>query len=268
MKKIGDIILKANEELKEKALFPLFSIFVVDIVGTIEKIKFLEKLSKSIFNILHSILGVEIFENGESAYKFGKVEGNSSEYIFDNLKIVVYYNTISQFEENLLKYILAIAEIHYENVKKFETMKENAFYDELTGALSRKAGMELLFKKYHELKRENKIGTIVFVDLDGLKKINDTYGHLEGDKVLREFVSTVKKFIRKGDFIVRWGGDEFVIFLNGEYGEKVVKRIEKNTKTKFSWGSVNIPGSFDDVIGAINKSDKEMYRQKIIKKLN
>ncbi|ABR31681.1 diguanylate cyclase [Thermosipho melanesiensis] len=266
MSKIGDIILKANNELKEKALFPLFSIFVVDIVGTIEKREFLEKLCKSIFNILHSVVGVIVLENEKIVYKYGNFDSEFIDFSLDKIMIKIYHKEISNFEENLLKYILAIAEIHYDNVKKFEIMKENAFFDELTGALTRKAGFEMLSKKFHELKRENKIGTLIFIDLDGLKKVNDLHGHLEGDKLLKEFVYVSKEFIRKGDFVVRLGGDEFVIFVNSEHGDAIVSRIKNHTRANFSWGSVNIPAGFKDIVEAIEKADKKMYKQKILKK--
>ncbi|MBB6063194.1 diguanylate cyclase (GGDEF)-like protein [Thermosipho japonicus] len=266
MGKISDIIFEASETLKEKALFPLFSISVIDIIGTIEKEEFFYKMARTLFNIIPAVNGVEIFDNKLIA-SFGTTNGKNKDYKLNNIIFRLYFNKISQFEERLLKYILAIAEIHYRNVIKFEQVKGNSLYDELTGALTRKAGIEILQKKFYEIKRSNKKASIVFIDIDGLKETNDKLGHFAGDKLLREFVLVVKELIRKGDFIIRWGGDEFVLFLNTIDAKSVINRLESLIRTKFSWGVSIIPEGFNDILEAVEYADKLMYKQKFLKKM-
>jgi len=73
--------------------------------------------------------------------------------------------------------------------------------------------------------------SLLFMDIDNFAVFNDTYGHAEGDRVLRLLVETIEGSIREGDQIVRYGGDEFVVFLRGMDAEKakhVAERIMEN----------------------------------------
>ncbi|MBN2894997.1 MAG: sensor domain-containing diguanylate cyclase [Campylobacterales bacterium] len=89
----------------------------------------------------------------------------------------------------------------------------DASKDEMTGALNRNA-LEYIFINQYELALATS-GTFVLAmcDLDHFKLINDTYGHLAGDSVLKEFVRVVKHTLRDSDIIIRYGGEEFIILL-------------------------------------------------------
>jgi diguanylate cyclase (GGDEF)-like protein len=107
----------------------------------------------------------------------------------------------------------------------FETLKELAVYDPLTNFFNRHFAEKVL-------KRElaNPPYTIAIGDLDNFKKINDTYGHLVGDKVLREVANVIRQNLRKTDLVVRWGGEEFLIFLKKtpvEIGRLIADRIRR-----------------------------------------
>jgi diguanylate cyclase (GGDEF)-like protein len=65
----------------------------------------------------------------------------------------------------------------------------------------------------------NRVFSIIFLDLNGFKQINDTYGHLVGDEVLKQFASELKSAFRSTDVVSRWGGDEFVVILDCDIGE-------------------------------------------------
>ena len=144
-------------------------------------------------------------------------------------------------------------------------------------------GLEL-FRMAHEAKRS--VG-VIFLDLDGLKKINDTYGHAEGDKAILAFAEILRRCFRKTDLLVRYGGDEFVVVVSGlqeDAMQRSMDRIagqiaafnaqtEKQWELSASWGSA----FFDPLSGEepsptfekmLHLSDSRLYEIKKKKKEN
>ncbi len=102
--------------------------------------------------------------------------------------------------------------------------------DALTGALNRHA-LKAIFETQYELAMATQSSFILAMcDLDHFKRINDTYGHVAGDEVLKLFVRVVKKNIRNSDVIIRYGGEEFVIMMPAIPLEKAVSIFEKILK--------------------------------------
>ena len=85
--------------------------------------------------------------------------------------------------------------------------------DQLTGALNRHGMQTYLQTAYERLRRSNAPSSIVLFDFDNFKNINDSYGHDNGDKILKSAVKIVNKLIREQDKIARWGGEEFLVLL-------------------------------------------------------
>jgi len=110
-------------------------------------------------------------------------------------------------------------------------MNKKVTKDALTGALNRN-GLRSIFESQYELSLATSNSFVLAIcDLDNFKKINDTYGHIAGDKMLENFVSVTKKTIRNSDIIIRYGGEEFVIILptlNKDDGFKVLQNVCKN----------------------------------------
>ena len=94
-----------------------------------------------------------------------------------------------------------------------EREKELARTDYLTGAVISRAFFELVQMEIDRSQRYKHPFTIVYIDLDNFKTVNDQFGHLIGDQVLRTVVSHAKKHLRKTDVIARLGGDEFALLL-------------------------------------------------------
>lgn len=120
--------------------------------------------------------------------------------------------------------------------------------------------------------------TVIMADIDDFKKVNDTYGHIAGDYVLKGFAKIIKKYIRKNiDWVSRFGGDEFFIVL-GEtdiiHGQQVAERMRKkvaDTTITYEGQQIHITGSFgvyslsDEKISAeklIERADQQLYRSK------
>lgn len=91
---------------------------------------------------------------------------------------------------------------------------EVAATDDLTGALRRSAGLAALQR---EIDRSRRVGgrgiSVIFLDVDGLKQVNDNDGHAAGDRVLIEVVAAIRKRVRSYDLVIRYGGDEFLCAL-------------------------------------------------------
>jgi len=103
--------------------------------------------------------------------------------------------------------------IHYaiERQKAQSRLQNLSLVDELTGVYNRRGFMTIAHQQTKLAQRTQSPWVIVFADVDGLKKINDTYGHPEGDQVLREVARLLKSTFRESDVIARIGGDEFAV---------------------------------------------------------
>ncbi|MDW7668770.1 MAG: diguanylate cyclase, partial [Bacillota bacterium] len=146
-----------------------------------------------------------------------------------------------------------------------------SYRDQLTGAYNRRYFNEEL--KRLDTKRNLPL-SIIIADVNGLKIINDTFGHDVGDKILKGFVKTTKGILRSDEIIARMGGDEFAILLPScekKYTENIIKRIKENVEEKEIEGlkisvalgySTKIDNKYD--IDKVKKDAEDiMYKDKI-----
>jgi diguanylate cyclase (GGDEF)-like protein len=108
-----------------------------------------------------------------------------------------------------------------------------AIEDDLTGLYNRRYSLEYLKSEFYRFSRYGAVFSVLIIDLDHFKKVNDTYGHLAGDTLLREIGSVLKAMMRMSDVCGRFGGEEFIIVLPGTgmdaaaaLAEKIRARIE------------------------------------------
>lgn len=94
-----------------------------------------------------------------------------------------------------------------------QAMEKQATTDTLTGCYNRKMFNDLLKSECKKALRHNKAFSLVILDIDNFKAVNDTYGHLAGDEVLKEIARIAGKTIRASDAFARWGGEEFAVLL-------------------------------------------------------
>lgn len=111
-----------------------------------------------------------------------------------------------------------------------EMLKKLSSSDPLTKLPNRRSMMEQLNIAMHQLKKDKKPFSLVLGDIDDFKKVNDTYGHDGGDKVLLMVSETLMNTIRKEDFVCRWGGEEILILVKGDLAEagQLAQRILNN----------------------------------------
>ncbi|WP_052295962.1 GGDEF domain-containing protein [Pseudothermotoga thermarum] len=157
---------------------------------------------------------------------------------------VFSYNMIVEYKDLLVKTRLAHA---------------RSITDSLTGAFNRGVLNELQLDPGD---------TVVFVDLNDLKYINDTYGHDEGDKVLKLLVSTIKSNIRSNDIVVRMGGDEFLIILKNcpqEKAKEIMEKISRQFKESHPLKptiAYGIKAFLGNLTETIRTADSLMYQMK------
>lgn len=130
-----------------------------------------------------------------------------SGHLYSNI-LIPYWNTAIRFGFFLITTLLISA-----LSKALEQEKELARIDNLTGAVNKRFFSELVQMEVDRSQRFKHTFTIAYVDLDNFKKVNDRFGHSEGDKVLVATVKQAKKQLRKTDVLARLGGDEFAFLL-------------------------------------------------------
>jgi diguanylate cyclase (GGDEF)-like protein/PAS domain S-box-containing protein len=181
------------------------------------------------------------------------------ECIYDNKKTLIGYQYI----------------IH--DITDKLVLQELAIRDPLTKIYNRSKLAELINYEIEKAQRYNKIFSLMMIDIDDFKLINDTFGHNTGDIVLKDFAKILTESIRKIDIVGRWGGEEFLILLPETKKEKayvVAKRVKDNLSNKIVQSdSIKIPmntASYgiaeynhnDTLIFLIEKVDQSLYRAK------
>jgi diguanylate cyclase (GGDEF)-like protein len=109
---------------------------------------------------------------------------------------------------------LIISILLHEMRKNLDRESTYARIDYLTGAANTRAFFEAAKVQISIIKRNNNPFSIIYLDVDNLKKVNDKFGHIIGDKVLKETVTTIKRVLRPNDTVARIGGDEFVVLIS------------------------------------------------------
>ncbi len=153
-------------------------------------------------------------------------------------------------------------------VAQSERLAAAAAVDDLTGALRRGTGIAMLDREIARSRRLGQRGLVVaFMDVDGLKALNDTQGHAAGDRLLCDVVGAVRERVRAYDVVLRYGGDEFVCALLDvtlEQAQRTVRDILDNVRLRsgghtFSTGFAEL-GPDDTATAIIARADAALYR--------
>jgi two-component system cell cycle response regulator len=188
-----------------------------------------------------------------------------------------YFLIPHEISELIAKVILQIKKFHYVENLRVRYLR-NTTMDELTQTYNRNY-LESYFKNLiANLQKEERRSIVCVIDIDDFKKLNDVYGHMTGDKVLKSVASIFLKNIRGSDFIARIGGEEFVVILHDVIREEarliIDKLREKISNTQFlDYSESNkikctISGGIDEIqkndslASAVDRADKYLYKAK------
>jgi len=158
-----------------------------------------------------------------------------------------------------------------------DEVKKLAHYDSVTKLPNRRLFFDRLEKSISQAKRYDQKLAVLFLDLDGFKRVNDTLGHNAGDKLLKKVADRMLKIVREADTVARFGGDEFTLCLNDVknrenvalIADKLLKGLSEsfmiNGEACLIGGSIGIsifPDDHVDINGLIKEADVAMYAVK------
>ena len=182
------------------------------------------------------------------------------------LQLIIFINHIYSIEKNIYleKEHNRLKMIKQEQLLKVNLLKKKANIDELTSAYNRK----FAFEKIQHYIDNNLLFSLIYIDLDKLKTINDTYGHLAGDNYIINFSSIVIENLGIDDIFARIGGDEFIVIMpksNENTTKEFIEKISKimDNKISFSYGIVEVSSENKMTVEEIiNIADIRMYTNK------
>ena len=149
-------------------------------------------------------------------------------------------------------------------IRKVRTL---SYTDKLTGALNRGFFLKVLEVKMGDLSRSNKNLVLAILDIDDFKMVNDNFGHLVGDEVLKEFTAHLKENVRTNDIICRYGGEEFLILMEvsgKDEGDRAMYRLQYSVR-RHTFSSHQIHITFSCGMEYLNDTDGSRGINEIIK---
>ncbi len=178
----------------------------------------------------------------------------------------------------ILQVVTARVALFIENALRYREAEHSATIDHLTGMANARALSIHLEQELARCKRENQRMAVIVCDLDGFKEVNDRYGHLAGDKVLKLFANSVRHVCRSYDYAARMGGDEFVIvatnltpdaieeraLLLSDLAQEAGREVCGRNFLSLSLGAAFFPEDGHDAERLLSEADRRMYAVKTV----
>jgi diguanylate cyclase (GGDEF)-like protein/putative nucleotidyltransferase with HDIG domain len=193
--------------------------------------------------------------------------------------VALYHAEKDFFTSDHLRILLAVSSkmaLAIENALKYEQAESSAVTDYLTGLPNARSLFVQLDRELARCKRDNTTLTLMVSDMDGFKQINDRFGHLEGNRVLRLFAHSLRETSREYDYVARMGGDEFVVVAPGLKPDAAARKAEQMRELvrragievcsedilSLSVGQAVYPEDGLDAERLLAEADRRMYLQK------
>jgi diguanylate cyclase (GGDEF)-like protein/putative nucleotidyltransferase with HDIG domain len=193
--------------------------------------------------------------------------------------LALYRAERDAFTSDHLRILLAVSgkmALSIENALKYQQAEDSAITDYLTGLPNARSLFLQLDRELARCKRDNLPLTLMVCDMNGFKKINDRFGHLEGNRVLRLFAQALKDCCREYDYVARMGGDEFVVIAPGLAADDAAKKVEQirplarqagfevcsEDILSLSVGVAVSPQDGNDAEQLLTEADRRMYVEK------
>ncbi len=192
------------------------------------------EIENAITDLVNRDIG--IYSDNGDIFILGCVNLNSADVVVTQRNM--YFTIFIIFSIVIIPVSKLLDELTYSLKQRIEILEYTATHDSLTNLINRKG----IFTKLDILKERNDIFSILYLDLDGFKKVNDNYGHNIGDLLLIETANRLSSCLRDTDIVARLGGDEFLIYLKDVDNEKNIKKIMINIQNEIKKEFI-----FDDV---------------------
>jgi diguanylate cyclase len=191
----------------------------------------------------------------------------------DQVREVVFESTI----ENLKTNLKVMEEKIDRGQRRRKHLEQEVLIDPLTGIANRRAMERHIRKEMKKYKRYKTVFSLIFIDIDDFKRVNDSYGHWVGDKCMKSLVGRIKQILRETDLIARYGGDEFIIFTTAterKAAQAVANKLSnaisktcfiyKNSKIQLSVsiGVTQVEETDDGLGEIISRVDSALYEAK------
>ena len=176
-----------------------------------------------------------------------------SDAVFGLIAFIVLFNVYTIYQEILIRRLRLQL---LEKQDHSEILRNLAMMDPLTGLYNRRFAEQRLAAEVARSERRGHPLTVLALDLNDFKHINDTHGHLAGDLVLQEFAARLNKVIRGSDLAVRLGGDEFLVLLPDCTRDELQIVLNRLTNFDVDWRGHKIPVSFSAGWKQFNRGDQ------------
>lgn len=236
----------------------------ITIINDIQEIPYFKEKEQFLSAGIHSVLSLPIYSvnaervTGIMSFFFGKVYHLSKDEM----------NMYKNISETIALGIESI-EMKLEKEYLIKELEYQVNTDQLTKATNRRRAFEILKQEIERSSRYKNIFSMIYLDIDNFKAINDLYGHKEGDKALIQLSQIFQSMLRLTDTFARWGGEEFIVILPEikkesarAIAEKLRQELEQKTNFTASFGVIQYEIG-DGVDSLIMRADKKMYQAKM-----
>ncbi|MBU2704640.1 GGDEF domain-containing protein [Zooshikella marina] len=280
-----------NAKVNIKPLHPTYT----DNLSVTQRLQFIQKLQSSLeidtliqqlFNTINGLIELDgltyLHKEYDLTIHCGKTKHHSCSYRIitetDQLGEIIGYRQQRFTEEELtcLEDLLQYVVCPLRNALQYRSAIQAALYDPLTGAGNRIALDNALHRELQVCKREKQPLSLLVLDLDYFKQINDSYGHSAGDYVLKQTVACLHNSLRNVDMVFRYGGEEFIVLLSKtskKAAAVVAERLRKSIEDmQCQYNNIAIPltaslgtstlEAKDTIQDLFNRADQALYRAK------